>query len=129
MDGLGGALGLALFIAFFVKAALDKVAGMVRAKWPMADLALPFGVAAIVAGGLLSWFAQVNVFAAVPIDPTLGRILTAVAVGLGVEFLNDVTAIAQGRRSALGELAEVEERGIDEEPEFVMGLGPKVRGW
>lgn len=127
---IGVALGLAMFLAVFVKAALDKVAGLVRAKWPTADLALPFGIVAILAGGLLAWFAQLNVFAMLPIAPLLGRVLTAIAVGLGAEFLNDVTAIAQGRRSIFdGELLEVDARAVNNEPEYVMRLGPRVRGW
>jgi hypothetical protein len=97
MDGQVSALAVAGFLAFFVKAALDRVATLVRVQWPAADLSLPLGVAAIAIGGGLGWLAQVNVLAGLPLDPLLGRVLTAVAIGLGVEFLNDVLTVVQGR--------------------------------
>lgn len=140
---LGGAIGIALFLAFFVKAALDRVATVIRAKWPTADLGVPFGIAGFALGGALGWLANVNVLASIPIDPLLGRALTAIAVGLGVEFLNDVLATVQGRRgtdvivSSAG-AAQLRVVGLDaaEEPDGnapevlrVRRIGPPVRGW
>ncbi len=134
---LGGAFGMALFLAFFVKAALDRVAGLIRAKLPQADLALPFGVAGIVLGGALGWLAGINVLEGLPLNPLLGRVLTAIAVGLGVEFLNDVLATVQGRRGSdvivtPGAAAAPRVIGMEEDAPGVMRvrrIGPPVRGW
>lgn len=140
---------IALFIAFFVKAGLDRVAAVLRARWPEVELGLPFGIAAMVLGGGLGWLANINALAALPLDPTLGRALTAVAVGLGVEFLNDVLAVVQGRRvdAVLAETAEPAARaralgwqpegadtaGMPDAPDIVTfrvrRIGPPVRGW
>lgn len=132
----GSAFGMALFLAFFVKAALDRVAGLIRAKWPTVDLSLPFGVAGIVLGGTLGWLAQINVLEGLPLNPLLGRVLTAIAVGLGVEFLNDVLATVQGRRGSdvivqPGAPATPRVIGLDAEPQVmrVRRIGPPVRGW
>lgn len=129
-----GALPMALFLAVFVKAALDRVASLVRARWPEADLGLPFGVAAIVLGGVLGWLAGINVLEGLPLDPVLGRVLTAIAVGLGVEFLNDVLATVQGRRGSdvvVEPAAPAEVMGIAGEARVlrVRRIGPARRGW
>lgn len=130
---VGSAIATAVFLAVFVKAALDKLAALIRGQWPGVDLGLPFGVLAMLLGGGLGWLAGVNVFVGLPFDPLLGRVLTAIAIGLGTEFLNDVTAIAQGRQSILGDVvesgAELRASATDEPLPRLVCVGPKVRGW
>lgn len=118
MGGAVDAVFTAIFVAIFVKAALDKVAVLVRSILKSPGLELPWLAAvAVVLGGVLSWFLQLNVFLTWVPDPLIGRLLTAVAVGLGVDFLNDMLAVSQGRT------------GLSAPRALVVGASGKVRGW
>ncbi len=94
------AVMIALFLAMFVKAALDALADIVRTVTKKPDLDLSwFIVLALVFGAGLSWILSLNVFEFLR-NPFVGRILTALATGFGVSFLNTVLAPAQNRTLA-----------------------------
>lgn len=118
----GGEVGVmimvAVFCAIFVKAALDKVAQVLRQvlKQPDAELSW-LALVAIAAGAALSWFLGLNVFPFIA-NPLIGQILTAVAVGLGADFLNEMMTTTQGRAEAFAEPRAL-----------VVGSRPRVRGW
>jgi hypothetical protein len=92
------AVVVAVFVAVFVKAALDVLARTIREAVGRPELELRWlALVAIGGGAALAWVLKLNVFAFLG-EPWVGRGLTALAVGLGADFLNDMLAIPQGRR-------------------------------
>lgn len=85
------ALALALLLATANKALLDFVVQPIRRKFPDVDLWW-FDYVGLGTGGLIAWFAGVNVFAGLIGELILGRVLTALLVGGGTALLNVVLA-------------------------------------
>lgn len=120
------AVAIALFVAMFVKAALDALADIVRTVTKKPDLDLSwFVVLALVIGAALSWILSINVFGFLT-NELVGRVLTALATGFGVSFLNTVLAPAQNRTLAglVQSLKTSVTRGVSEPVQR-----PRVRGW
>jgi hypothetical protein len=84
-------LTIAIFLSVVANRIIEAIAQPVKLKFPALDLwwliYVSWGV-----GGLLAWFAGVNLFTAlVPsLDPMIGRVLTAVVVGGGSNLLADL---------------------------------------
>ena len=109
------ALSLALLLATFNKALLDLLAEPVQRRYPGVDLWWMVYVA-LVTGGLMAWFAGVNVFAELIGDELTGRLLSLLAVGAGTNLINQVfTALPAGQGGGL--------RSLD------AGRAPRYRGW
>jgi|GEM_PF-1908043 len=85
MDGLA----LAMLLATFNKAFLDLLAQPIQKRFPSADLWWMIYVACVT-GGLMAWFAGVNIFGALISAELIGRVLTCVAVGAGTNLINQV---------------------------------------
>jgi hypothetical protein len=87
----------AIFVGLFVKAALDQLGDLIRKAINQPDYPLPWlALVALVLGGGLSYLLGINVFPIVG-NALVGRIMTAVAVGFGVDFLNGMLAAVQNR--------------------------------
>jgi hypothetical protein len=84
-------LTIAIFLSVVANRVIEAIAQPVKLKYPAVDLWWLIYVAWVV-GGLLAWFAGVNLFAVlVPsLDLTIGRVLTAVVVGGGSNLLADL---------------------------------------
>ena len=85
------ALGSGMFLAILTKALLDFLAAPFRARWPEIDLWW-FDYLALVCGGVVAWFADLNLLADYIPHEALGRILTALLIGGGAKLINDVFA-------------------------------------
>lgn len=96
-------LALAALLATANKAIVDFVVGPVRRRFPDADLWW-FDYVALASGGVLAWFAGVNLFAGVVVSEVAGRILTAVLIGGGTALLNQVF-VAVGRNGLVGRIS------------------------
>jgi hypothetical protein len=116
MDDVAGAI----FLAVFVKAALDRIADMIRSAIGQPEADIPWlALVAFGVGGCIAYLLGLNVFGVIA-NELVGRILTAVAVGGGIEFLNSMLAQVQNRN---GEQAVRSGRAI------AAGRVLRVRGW
>ncbi len=85
------ALAVAVLLATANKALLDFIVAPIRRTFPDVDLWW-FDYVALGTGGVIAWFAGVNVFLGLVDGATLGRVLTALLVGGGTALLNSVLA-------------------------------------
>lgn len=86
---------VALLLMLTVKTILDGIVSPIKKQYPAANLWW-FDYVAWVLGAVVVWFAPLNMFEAAGIDPLLGRILTALAVGGGADVLNIILKAIQG---------------------------------
>ncbi len=82
-------LNTALFLAMANKLIIDYLAAPVKQRWPKANFWWLLYLA-LLTGGLLAWYAGVNLFVEMIPSPLLGRILTSVLVGGGASLIHDV---------------------------------------
>jgi uncharacterized BrkB/YihY/UPF0761 family membrane protein len=87
-------LTIAIFLAVVANRIIEAFVAPLKNEFPEIDFWWLIYVAWVV-GGLLSWFAGVNLFAPfVPtLDPLIGRVLTAVVVGGGSNLLADLFSV------------------------------------
>lgn len=79
---------VALLLSYVVNGLVQAIAEPIKNKFPEKDLWWLFYVG-LVLGAVLSWFANVNLFADVVAEP-IGKILTAVLVGRGSTTVADL---------------------------------------
>jgi len=83
-------VGLVLFLAFISEVLVEHFIGKPLEKaFPLVDRWWLIYVG-LVAGGLLSWFCGLNLFALLPIPPAVGMVLTALLVGGGSPLIHVV---------------------------------------
>lgn len=112
-------LASALLLATTVKVFLDYVATVIHRRLPEVDLWF-FDFIALAIGGVLAWFANVDVFAEfLPAAPAWEtRLLTAVVIGGGATLINSIF----GKQSDGG----VTSRGFGD---YYETIGPRRSGW
>jgi Na+/melibiose symporter-like transporter len=82
-------LATAFFLSLAANRIIEAVVTPLRAKFPQLDLWWLVYVAWVV-GGVLAFFAGINLFESFFTDPTVGKLLTAIVVGGGSNLIADV---------------------------------------
>jgi hypothetical protein len=84
-------LTVAIFLSVVANRVIEAIVAPIKKQYPLLNMWWLIYVSWLV-GGLLSWFAGVNLFAplVLTLDPLIGRILTAVVVGGGSNLIADL---------------------------------------
>lgn len=88
-------LVIAIFLATANKALVDWITGPLKARYPNIDWWWLVYVTAAT-GIVLGWLSEVNLFAEFMPDVLIGRILTALVVGAGASFIQELFGSSGG---------------------------------
>ena len=82
-------LGTAVLLATIVERLVEALSRPVKERYPDADLWWLFYVA-LVLGGLVGWFSDINLLADLVENEVLGRVLTSVMIGGGSTLVHEL---------------------------------------
>jgi len=79
----------AIFLAIVNTKVIDYFTTPIKKKYPLVDFWWLLYIA-LVTGSVISWFAEVNLFASIIPNILMGRILTGILVGGGSSLIYDI---------------------------------------
>lgn len=82
-------LTVAIFLATTNKVAIDAILRPLKQRWPNREFWWFFYVS-LITGGLVGWFAEINIFSDYVANVVLARLLTSILIGGGSGLVHDL---------------------------------------